>query len=110
MILVSVYMFVCLPGSKASPHDLSVCMFVCLSRFVNTVSLHPDGNCIGGGTTDSVVKVYTVHVFKNDAALRKPFPLLRRDCAANETRICLNAATEVLNAAPEDTNAAHEKP
>ena len=34
-------------------------MFVCLSRFVNTVSLHPDGNCIGGGTTDSVVKVYT---------------------------------------------------
>ena len=51
----------------------------------------------------------TVHVFKNDAALRKPFTLLRRDCAANETRICLNAATEVLNAAPEDTNAAHEK-
>ena len=25
----------------------------------------------------------TVHVFKNDAALRKLFPLLHRDCAAN---------------------------
>ena len=30
---------------------------LCLSRFVNTVAFHPDGNCIGGGTTDSVVKV-----------------------------------------------------
>ena len=65
-ILVSVYMFVCLPGSKASPHDLSVCMFVCLSRFVNTVSLHPDGNCIGGGTTDNVVKVYTCVMVMNN--------------------------------------------
>ena len=25
---------------------------------MNTVAFHPDGNCIGGGTTDSVVKVY----------------------------------------------------
>jgi len=40
---------------------VSVCAYlsVCLSRFVNTVAFHPDGNCIGGGTTDSVVKVYT---------------------------------------------------
>ena len=60
---------------------------------------------------------HTVHVFKNDAALRKPFPLLRRNYAANAAPVCINAATEVLNAAPEDkrssrktVNAAHEKP
>ena len=54
--------------------------------------------------------IHTIHVFKNDAALRKPFPLLRRDCAANTVPVCINAATEVLNAAPEDTNTAHKKP
>jgi len=42
------------------------CLSVCLSRFVNTVSLHPDGNCIGGGTTDSVVKVYTCVMVMNN--------------------------------------------
>ena len=26
-------------------------------RFANTVAFHPDGNCIGVGTTDNVVKV-----------------------------------------------------
>ena len=52
---------------------------------------------------------HTVHVFKNDA-LRKPFPLLHRDCTANAAPVYISAATEVLNAAPEDTNAAHEKP
>ena len=53
---------------------------------------------------------YTVHIFENDAALQKPFPLLCRDCATNAAPVCINAATEVLNAAPEDTNAVHEKP
>ena len=38
--------------------SVCACLSVCLSRFVNTVAFHPDGNCIGGGTTDSVVKVY----------------------------------------------------
>ena len=47
------------PGARLV-HMVSVCacLSVCLSRFVNTVAFHPDGNCIGGGTTDSVVKVY----------------------------------------------------
>ena len=48
----------------------------------------------------------TVHVFKNDAALQKPFPLLRRNCATNTAPVCINAAMEVLNAAPKDANAA----
>ena len=26
-------------------------------RMVNTVAFHPDGNCLGVGTTDNVVKV-----------------------------------------------------
>ena len=58
-----------------------------------------------------------VHVFKGEAVLRKPFPLLCRDCAANAAPECVNAAMEVLNAPAEvlntsleDTNVAHEKP
>ena len=27
-------------------------------RFVNAVAFHPDGNCIGVGTSDNIVKVY----------------------------------------------------
>ena len=29
-------------------------------RMVNTVAFHPDGNCLGVGTTDNVVKVLTL--------------------------------------------------
>ena len=47
-----------------------------------------------------------VYVFKNDAALQRPFPLLCCNCATNTALVCINAATEVLNAASEDTNAA----
>ena len=46
---------------------MGLCLFVAKSfckkfsflglRFVNTVSFHPDGNCIAVGTTDNVVKV-----------------------------------------------------
>ena len=53
--------------------------------------------------------VDTVHVFKNDAALQKPFLLLRHDCAANAALVCINAATEFLNTALKDTNAASGK-
>ena len=28
-----------------------------MHRMVNTVAFHPDGNCLGVGTTDNVVKV-----------------------------------------------------
>ena len=52
--------------------------------------------------------VYTVHVFKNDAVLRKPFPLLHRDCTANAAPECLNTAPKDANAIPEDANAALE--
>ena len=53
---------------------------------------------------------FTVHVFKIDAALRKSFPLLHRDCATNIGLECVNTPTEVLNVALEDTNTADEKP
>ena len=65
-ILVSVYMFVCQGAMLVHMILVCACLSVCLSRFVNTVSLHPDGNCIGGGTTDSVVKVYTCVMVMNN--------------------------------------------
>ena len=45
-------------------------LFVCLSRFVNTVAFHPDGNCIGGGTTDSVVKVCVTVCVMNESCVQ----------------------------------------
>ena len=30
-------------------------------RFVNAVAFHPDGNCIGVGTSDNIVKVYILY-------------------------------------------------
>ena len=44
----------------------------------------------------------TVRVFKNDARLRKPFPLLIHFSDTGEAPDNLNAAPEDLNAAPED--------
>ena len=29
-----------------------------MHRMVNSVAFHPDGNCLGVGTTDNIVKVY----------------------------------------------------
>ena len=43
-----------------------------------------------------------VRIFKNDARLRKPFPLLIRFSDTGEAPENLNAAPEDLNATPED--------
>ena len=33
-------------------------------RYANTVAFHSDGNCIGVGTTDSVVKIWDIRVHR----------------------------------------------
>ena len=40
-------------------------MYVYLSyRYANTVAFHCDGNCIGVGTTDNVVKIWDIRVHR----------------------------------------------
>jgi len=46
--------------------------------------------------------VHMVSTFKNDAYLRKPFPLLISFADTGKARENLNAVPEDLNAAPED--------
>ena len=40
-------------------------------RFASTVAFHPDGNCIGVGTSDNVVKVHKICNY----GFAKVFPL-----------------------------------
>ena len=43
----------------------SIYMYVYLSyRYANTVAFHCDGNCIGVGTTDNVVKIWDIRVHR----------------------------------------------
>ena len=39
-------------------HDVHVF----LHRFAGTVAFHPDGNCIGIGTTDNSIKIWDIRV------------------------------------------------
>ena len=67
---------------------------------LNTPMWHPEASA--WQICHSIIALHLwAHVYNNnDAALRKPFPLLHHDCTTNAALVCINAAPEVLNAAP----------
>ena len=45
------------PAGTALNNNSYIFNSVFMHRMVNAVAFHPDGNCLGVGTTDNVVKV-----------------------------------------------------